>query len=66
MNHFADLHMHTFFSDGSQSPESVVEEACHAGLSCISITDHDTLGAVKSAQIAAAVWGIEVIPGIEL
>lgn len=66
MNRFADLHMHTFFSDGSQSPESVVEEACHAGLSCISITDHDTLTAVKPAQIAAEKWGIEVIAGIEL
>ncbi len=66
MNHFADLHIHTFFSDGSQSPESVVEEACHAGLSCISITDHDTMAAVKAAQAAGADWGIEVIPGIEL
>ena len=66
MNHFADLHMHTIYSDGSEAPEAVVEEACHAGLSCISITDHDTMGAVKMAQAAAVEWGIEVIPGIEL
>ncbi len=66
VNHFADLHMHTFYSDGSASPDAVVEEACHAGLSCISITDHDTMAAVKAAQAAALEWGIEVIPGIEL
>ncbi len=66
MNHFADLHMHTFFSDGSDAPESVVEEACHAGLSVISITDHDTMAAVQAAQAAALERGIEVVPGIEL
>lgn len=58
--------MHTFFSDGSDSPESVVEESCHAGLSVIAITDHDTLAAIKPARAAAESWGIEVIPGIEL
>ena len=66
MSHFADLHMHTFYSDGSDSPEAVVEEACHAGLSIIAITDHDTMAGVKAAQEAALKWGIEVIPGIEL
>jgi len=66
VNHFADLHMHTFYSDGSDAPESVVEEACHAGLSVIAITDHDTMAGVKAAQEAAVKWGIEVVPGIEL
>lgn len=66
MNHFADLHMHTVFSDGSASPEAVVEESCHAGLSCISITDHDTMAAVKAAQVAGVEWGIEIVVGIEL
>jgi predicted metal-dependent phosphoesterase TrpH len=58
--------MHTFYSDGSDAPDSVVEEACHAGLSVISITDHDTMAAVTAAQEAAVKWGIEVVPGIEL
>lgn len=58
--------MHTFYSDGSDAPESVVEEACHAGLSVIAMTDHDTMAGVKAAQEAAVKWGIEVVPGIEL
>jgi predicted metal-dependent phosphoesterase TrpH len=66
VNHFADLHIHTFYSDGSDAPASVVEEACHAGLSVIAITDHDTMAGVREAQEAAVQWGIEVISGIEL
>jgi len=66
VNHFADLHIHTYYSDGSDAPANVVEEACHAGLSVIAITDHDTMAGVREAQDAAKQWGIEVIAGIEL
>lgn len=66
MNLFADLHIHTYYSDGSEAPASVVEEACHAGLSCIAITDHDTMSGIREAQEAGAQWGVNVIAGIEL
>lgn len=66
MNHFADLHIHTYYSDGSQSPSAVVEEACHAGLACIAVTDHDTMSGVPEAMEAGAKWGVEVVAGIEL
>jgi len=63
---FADLHIHTFFSDGTFSPRKVVEEASKFGLSCISITDHDTLEGVKPAQEVGAEYNVEVISGVEL
>ncbi len=66
MTRSADLHIHTFYSDGSDSPEQVVEESCHAGISCIAITDHDTVSGVSPTRAAAASLGLEVISGIEL
>ncbi len=66
MNHLADLHIHTFASDGTFSPEEVIDIANEKGLRCISITDHDTVDAVPVAQQYAKRYGIEVLSGIEL
>ena len=63
---YADLHIHTYYSDGTSSPEEVVQEAIWKGLSCISITDHDVVDAIKPAMKAAQTHGLEVVPGIEL
>jgi len=62
----ADLHLHTHFSDGTDSPERVVELAVAAGLSIIAITDHDNTEALSPAAVAAARSGIELIAGIEM
>ena len=40
-----DLHMHSYYSDGSFSPCEVVELAKQKGLGFISITDHNTIEA---------------------
>lgn len=65
MNRFADLHIHTHFSDSSSSPQEVVSEAVKAGVHCIAITDHDTVDGVHPTQEAAQGIDLEVIPGIE-
>ncbi len=62
---FADLHVHSNFSDGTFSPQQIVSTAVKAGLSCVSITDHDTVDAIDPARKAAGV-DLEVITGIEL
>ena len=62
----ADLHLHTFYSDGTDAPERVVELAHAAGLSVIAITDHDNTEALAFAQPAAQRLGLELIPGIEM
>ena len=62
----ADLHTHTAFSDGTESPVRVVELAAAAGLSVLSITDHDNVDALALASPVAARLGIELIPGIEM
>ena len=65
-NMTADLHIHTHFSDGTSSPQEVIEQTHRAELSCISITDHDTIDGVTPTQLCAQALEIEVIAGIEL
>jgi len=62
---FADLHVHTHFSDGTYSPERLVEEAVAADLSCIAITDHDNISGIAPA-VRAAGGRLEVLSGIEM
>lgn len=65
-NKYADLHLHTTFSDGSLSPEQIVIEANRLGFSAIAITDHDILDGIKPALLAGQKHCVEVIPGVEL
>src|SRR5512139_196434 len=62
----ADLHMHTTYSDGVLTPLELVKKARGAGLSTISITDHDHVGALDEAIEAGRPLGVTVIPGLEL
>lgn len=61
-----DLHCHTKKSDGSVEPCEVVKLAARLGLSCIAITDHDTMDGVPEAQQQSKISGVKVIPGIEV
>src|SRR5665213_1998210 len=65
-NNFADLHLHTFFSDGTFSPEELAARGSQAGLMAMALTDHDTIEGC--ARMAAACQGlaIEFIVGTEL
>ncbi len=62
----ADLHMHTIHSDGTCSTEELILRAQRAGLTSISITDHDTVNAVGEAIAFGETCGVRVIPGVEL
>jgi hypothetical protein len=62
----ADLHLHTFHSDGSWSPQQLVEAAIEQGLACIAVTDHDTVDGIAPTRRAAAATNLEVIAGIEI
>ena len=63
---FADLHIHTYYSDSTSSPQEVVDEAIKNSLSCIAITDHDVIDGVVPTREAAQGHHLEVIAGIEL
>jgi predicted metal-dependent phosphoesterase TrpH len=63
---WADLHIHTYYSDGTSSPREILEQSQKEGFKCIALTDHDTLDGVKEAQNLSAEFGIEVLSGVEL
>lgn len=66
MRKVADLHLHTTASDGSWTPSELVVAAAAAGISCIAVTDHDTVDGVHEALGAGSLHGVEVIAGVEL
>lgn len=61
-----DLHMHTTHSDGSFPPRELVRYAKEKALTCISVTDHDTMSSLDECSDEAQKLGIELIPGIEI
>lgn len=58
--------MHTTASDGRLTPVELVARVAAAGLTTISVTDHDTVAALPDVTAAAQAKGIRVIPGIEI
>jgi 3',5'-nucleoside bisphosphate phosphatase len=63
---FADLHLHTQFSDGTFSPAELVEHAVQHELAAIALTDHDTVEGCAATERECASAGIEFIAGTEL
>ncbi len=64
---FADLHIHTHYSDGLDGPATVVEKALAQKLAAIAITDHDSVSGIAEAIAAASSSeNLQIIPGIEL
>lgn len=62
----ADLHLHSTASDGKLTPKDLVQSAVHAGMTHIALTDHETMGGLPEARIAAKEFGIHLIPGVEV
>ncbi len=63
---FADLHLHTIFSDGTYTPDELISESAKCGLSAIAVCDHDTIDGVVPVTAAAKLKDIEVLESIEL
>ena len=61
-----DLHTHTTASDGRLSPTELVARAAAAGVTVLSVTDHDTLASCQAAAAACAAARIDFVTGIEV
>lgn len=62
----ADLHTHSTASDGEYTPAALVRLAQKAGITCLALTDHDTIDGVEEAIITGVDCGLHVLRGIEL
>jgi PHP family Zn ribbon phosphoesterase len=67
----ADMHIHSYGAshdvrDATMTPQAIVATAAREGLTIIAITDHNEIGNVEAALLAAQGSGIYVVPGIEL
>jgi 3',5'-nucleoside bisphosphate phosphatase len=61
-----DLHTHTTASDGRLAPADLVGRAAAAGVTVLSVTDHDTMASAGEARATCSSLGVEYVPGIEV
>lgn len=62
---YIDLHTHTRYSDGMETPSILMENLKLQGMDIVAKTDHDTLAGYGEAKQAAENLGLILIPGIE-
>jgi len=60
-----DLHTHTSYSDGTDTPAQLINKALAAGISIIGLTDHDSISGWQEATNALRT-GISLVPGAEI
>jgi predicted metal-dependent phosphoesterase TrpH len=61
-----DLHSHTNESDGTFTPEELVDLALERGIEALAISDHDTFAGFDQALPLARSRGLDLVCGIEL
>ena len=61
-----DLHTHSVFSDGTDTPERIIDLAIESGLSAVALTDHNTVSGLERFTEYAAGKPIDIVPGVEL
>ncbi|KYK31466.1 MAG: PHP domain-containing protein [Theionarchaea archaeon] len=63
---FIDLHTHTTCSDGTLTPEALVQYAKEKKLRAVAVTDHDTVSGNGRALKEGETIRMEIVPGVEL
>jgi len=61
-----DLHLHSRFSDGLDTPSQLIDKAIELRMRAIAITDHDTIDGVREFLSYGEDKNIIVIPGMEI
>ena len=62
---YANLHLHSIYSDGNFTPLQLVLIAKSLGYGALAVTDHDTNGGVKDLMTAARSEGMDFVSGVE-
>ncbi len=61
-----DFHCHSFFSDGTDTPEDLAHLANEAGLDALALTDHDTMDGLPRFLGQQPRVTTRLVPGLEL
>lgn len=61
-----DLHCHSLYSDGTDSPREIVSLAKELGVALLALTDHDTTAGDSEALEAGREFGVRVLTGVEM
>ena len=61
-----DLHTHSNISDGSLTPELLVQAALEKGIHTLALTDHDSMDGLPRAENFAKNHPIQIIQGVEI
>ena len=63
---YADLHVHTNYSDGTHSIEEVIRLVKNRGIKVVAITDHDTLYHYDKVKKISETNNIKTVRGVEM
>ena len=63
---FVDLHVHSYFSDGSLSPEEIASAANESKVGLLALADHDTTEGSQLLKAECSKYGIKTIPAVEI
>jgi predicted metal-dependent phosphoesterase TrpH len=61
-----DLHIHTSASDGTWSPEALIQNVMDAGIEIFSVTDHETVENIAAVSGLTIGTNLQFIRGVEI
>lgn len=61
-----DLHTHSNISDGTLSPDALVQAAVESQIKVLALTDHDSMDGLAAAKNTAQPFDIKIISGVEI
>ena len=56
-----DLHLHSYYSDGKDSPQTIFKRAKQARLSLISITDHNSISHIAEEKKLSVTYSLNFL-----
>ena len=61
MENVCDLHVHSVFSDGTDTPKEIVKKAKKLNIKAVALTDHNTTSGLYEFKKAGKELGVEIV-----
>lgn len=62
---YCDLHVHSVYSDGTDTPSEIIEKAEKLGLTAVALTDHNSVNGLEEFTESAKGRKVSVVTGVE-